>query len=96
MYQPEDALLLLIWEMTRDPDRPVVTVSELAYQVHATKNRAIPSSPGAIDRMLEDLNDAALVEVRPWPPEVRERGHRAFALTEEGQARSWELQTEDQ
>jgi hypothetical protein len=70
---------------------------EIAAFVDSTGNRAIPKSPEAIDRLLRDMQDLALVKRRSMPPNVRRRSepYPSVALTDDGWARARDLEAAD-
>ena len=94
MRQPVDELLLALshgldgWMLGSTTD-PI----EIASFLSATGNRAIPSTPEAIQGLLEDMETAGLVEPRLSDSSAaRSRQFQTFALTERGWARAAEIE----
>lgn len=78
-------------------DRRTTDPVEIASLVSTTGKRAIPSAPEAIERLLQDMETAGLVERRatPLPIDGRLQQFHVHALTEQGWARAAELDAED-
>jgi hypothetical protein len=98
MYGPEDALLLIISDLTRGRHGPAVDAYELASRARATRNADVPHSPAAINRIIGGLWAYRFVRYCSRAPDP-DRGpiqYRSVALTEDGRARVRELRLGDQ